>query len=84
MLKYIVMMAHASGCGSYGVGDTEGEARKKARQQWPGGKLKEVRVRTVDVPEDHELVIHTTLDGIEWYTVLKEKTEETPNELAGP
>ena len=67
MIKHIVMLANKYGQGSYGVGDTEKDAKKIARKEFGGGKPKETRHRTVDVPEGSKLVVQSLCNGVEWW-----------------
>jgi len=68
MVKHICAMTAKCGYwGSYGVGDSEEAARKKARKEL-GEKPAKVQMFTCDVMDGHKLVITQTITGLQWWT----------------
>lgn len=74
MIKHICVMRAKTYGGSYGVGDTQEAAKKKARGEL-GEKPAETRFHEVDVPKGRKLVVQTMPTGIQWWTEPEEETE---------
>jgi len=66
-IKHICFLVSKNYGGSWGVGDTPEDARKKARKIL-GENPAKVDYATVMVPAGSRLVVQETVDGIQWWT----------------